>query len=93
MPKIKNMDKKQFVNKWGNRIELMPNNLYLEVKIEMEEDLDTLLRQNSAKRASEISRLKGEYLGTLQGISAWNIPSELREKLMVIIKKLESNNI
>lgn len=77
------MDKKHFVIKWVNPY----NNL--EDKIDMEEDLDTLLRQNSAKRTSEINRLKGEYIGTLQGISAWNIPTELREKLMGVIDKLE----
>ena len=81
------MDKKQFINNWAHRVEA--DSGILDVKIDMEEDLDSLLRQNSAKRASEISRLKGEYIGTLQGISAWNIPKELREKLMGIIEKLE----
>ncbi len=81
------MDKKQFIDKWLIGYEDLEQKL--EFSIEMDEDLDSLLRQNSAKRASEISRLKGEYIGTLQGISAWNIPTELREKLMGIIDKLE----
>lgn len=81
------MDKKQFIDKWLIGYEDLGQKL--EFSLEMDEDLDTLLRQNSAKSQSEIARLKGEYLGTLQGISAWNIPKELREKLMGIIEKLE----
>ena len=83
------MDKKQFVVSWVNRMGDLSLEDRLIAEIDMEEELDYLLRQNSAKRASEISRLKGEYIGTLQGISAWNIPKELREKLMGIIEKLE----
>lgn len=36
------------------------------------------------------SRLLGEYTGTLKGILHWDIPSELREKIEILIKKLEA---
>tara|TARA_Y100000385_G_C12658965_1_gene452903 strand:+ start:203 stop:352 length:150 start_codon:yes stop_codon:yes gene_type:complete len=37
----------------------------------------------------KLERLKGEFIGMLKGITWWDIPEELREKLENKIKKLE----
>ena len=38
-------------------------------------------------------RLLGEYIGTLRGICAWDIPEQLREKLERRAKELESLDV
>lgn len=59
-------------------------------KHKLASDIMNYAIQENRMQLSELSRLKGEYQGTLLGISAWNIPTELREKLNVIIEKLEN---
>ena len=37
----------------------------------------------------EIARLKGDFIGTLKGITWWDIPNELKDKLDKKIVELE----
>jgi len=39
----------------------------------------------------KLSRLKGEFIGMLKGITWWDIPKELKEKLENKIKELEDD--
>ena len=39
----------------------------------------------------KLARIKGEFIGTLEGILWWDIPEELREKLENKIKELNKD--
>jgi hypothetical protein len=66
-------------DKFADKVEI--NHLDLQIK-----DLENALRL----KAVPYQRLLGEYEGTLKGILAWDIPEELKEKLRLKIKDLES---
>ena len=40
----------------------------------------------------KLARVEGEYIGTLKGILWWDIPNELKEKLELLIVKLDNQN-